>query len=191
MRSRPLGGSASPAWVDQYIYYDLSKIPAVTRRYVEIEGLSPGAGYQVLRCCTAAPRVCVCLPACFCADVSEYMFRIERVRMLMGARVMANPQVRIRPTPSSPLDAAASPSWTAWTNDVTSFDSTWPTWGVFATTCSCQVRHAYAQQRVAMLLSMQWLWEAWAAPRALHTEVARACMWWQAFCRMQVRLGGS
>lgn len=47
VRSRPLGGVANPAFVDSYIFTDLSRVPAFTRRYVDVEGLSPGKGYQV------------------------------------------------------------------------------------------------------------------------------------------------
>lgn len=47
VRSRPLGGTANPAFVDQYIFTDLNQIPPFQRRYVDVEGLSPGKGFQV------------------------------------------------------------------------------------------------------------------------------------------------
>lgn len=76
VRSRPLGGLAAPSWVDQYIYEDPSKIPSVTRRYIDIEGLSAGTGYQVpidftalLECTRRQARPSACCLAWPCTPI--------------------------------------------------------------------------------------------------------------------------
>ena len=45
VRSRPLGGDASPAFVDQYS--NLANLSPITCRYAEVADLSPGKGYEV------------------------------------------------------------------------------------------------------------------------------------------------
>ena len=48
VRGRPLGGTAVPAIVDQYANSKLDDLPVYTKRYIDVEGLRAGTGYQVL-----------------------------------------------------------------------------------------------------------------------------------------------
>lgn len=47
VRGRPLGGQASPALVNAYIYPDSTSAPVYKARYIDVTDLSAGAGYQV------------------------------------------------------------------------------------------------------------------------------------------------
>lgn len=49
-------------------------------------------------------------------------------------------QVRVRPTPTTPLaDLVSHEEWYQWKPDASVFDLTWPERGIFATSCSCMV----------------------------------------------------